>query len=97
MTDAAAGYTCVPARKIRTHRPRTISHILRRRKSFLEASCVPARSADIGNDADTFELKPTTSCCSNDSDGPHRRGVTPLLRVIGCVRRARRLDASIVQ
>ena len=28
----------------------------------------------------------TTSCCSNGSDSPHRRGVMPLLRAIGCVR-----------
>ena len=32
-----------------------------------------------------------TSCCSNVGCSPHRRGVTPLLRAIGCVRRARLL------
>ena len=34
---------------------------------------------------------------SNGSDSPHRRGVTSLLRAVGCVRRAPRLDASVVQ
>jgi len=38
-----------------------------------------------------------TSCFGIGSDSPHRRGMTPLLRAIGCVRRPRRLDASIVQ
>jgi len=40
----------------------------------------------------------TVACCyTNGNDSPHRRGVTPLLREIGCVRRTRRLDASIGQ
>ena len=37
-----------------------------------------------------------TSCYKTGGDSPHRPGPTPLLRVIGCVWRARRLDASIV-
>ena len=35
-----------------------------------------------------------TNCFSNSSDNPHRRGMTPLLRVVGCVRRAWRLMGS---
>ena len=40
-----------------------------------------------------------TSCCSNGSDSPHRQrhGVMPVLRAVDCVRRALRLDASIIQ
>jgi len=37
-----------------------------------------------------------TGCYSNVSHSPHRRVVTPLLRAIGCVRWARRLDAYII-
>jgi len=35
-----------------------------------------------------------TSCLTVGSDSPHSRGVTPLLRAVCCVQRARRLDSS---
>ena len=38
-----------------------------------------------------------TSCYRSGSDRPHRRGVTPLLRGIGCFRRTRIPEASVVQ
>ena len=37
----------------------------------------------------------TTHCYSNGGDDPHRRGVTPLLRAIGCVRRAPRVSMGV--
>ena len=38
-----------------------------------------------------------TPCYSNGSDSRHCHAVTPLVRSVGCVRRARRLDASIAE
>ena len=56
-----------------------------------------APSTILRNRPSNKTVSTETSCYINGSDSPHRHDVTSLLRATGCVRRALRPDASIVQ
>jgi len=69
---------------------------------FSASRCTASEAMVKGNNKkyDTVRIsslqKQLISCYCNDSDKPRRRSVTPLLRAIGCLRQAQKLDASIV-
>ena len=59
--------------------------------------CQRCPSMGVQNVAMMSGMQAIIQLCSNGSDSPHHRGVTPLLRAIGCAWRTYRPNASASQ